>query len=292
MQQRTERVAQLLQREITSILLQKVRDANLKDVSVSHVKVTKDLKLAKIYFRHYSSVDVKQIEKSLNKAKGFFKTELSQRLDLRVIPDLKFYYDEFLDCRDKMDQLFEKNQTLKTSEHFPSLILVLVRDPQFQPPEDMNRFLSDGSTILIDKPARLTSFSVVRRVRAATGIKKIGHCGTLDPLATGLLILCTGRATKAISSITDSDKTYEGAIQLGTRTDTDDIEGQILGKAACANYGQGRARFDRSAELQRADQPSAATILSCKSGGCQILQNGETRCFGSTGASTSNDPQY
>ena len=91
----------------------------------------------------------------------------------------------------------------------------------------MNGFL------LIDKPKGVTSAHCVYQLRKFLGTKKIGHCGTLDPLATGLLPVCIGEATKFSSFMSDLDKTYEVDISFGFETDTGDIEGKII--AECAN---------------------------------------------------------
>lgn len=83
--------------------------------------------------------------------------------------------------------------------------------------------------ILIDKPAGITSHDVVNKLRKITGVKKIGHAGTLDPMATGLLILGVGRtATKEISKFSKLDKEYEAEIFLGAKTDTYDKDGKII----------------------------------------------------------------
>lgn len=81
-----------------------------------------------------------------------------------------------------------------------------------------------GEIILIDKPLRLSSFSIVYKVRKAVAVKKVGHAGTLDPMASGLMIVCTGRATKEISSMLGLNKTYTGIISLGKTTPSLDSE--------------------------------------------------------------------
>lgn len=81
-----------------------------------------------------------------------------------------------------------------------------------------------GQTLLINKPLGWTSFDVVRKVRSLVKIKKVGHAGTLDPLATGLLILCTGKFTKRISEYMAKEKEYTGTITLGAVTPTFDLE--------------------------------------------------------------------
>ena len=82
--------------------------------------------------------------------------------------------------------------------------------------------------INIYKEAGYTSFHAVAVLRRLTGEKKIGHTGTLDPDATGVLPVCIGKATKLVGQLTCTDKTYRALMQLGKRTDTQDISGQIL----------------------------------------------------------------
>ena len=86
-----------------------------------------------------------------------------------------------------------------------------------------NDFLQ-GRVLLIDKPLQWTSFDVVQKLRNIIRIKKIGHAGTLDPLATGLLIICTGKFTKRINEFMAQEKEYTGSITLGATTPTYDLE--------------------------------------------------------------------
>lgn len=82
--------------------------------------------------------------------------------------------------------------------------------------------------LLIDKPSGLTSRDVVNKVGRCLGTKKIGHTGTLDPLATGVMVLCVGKYTKLVEMLTSYNKTYEACIVLGIKTDTLDITGNVL----------------------------------------------------------------
>jgi tRNA pseudouridine55 synthase len=86
-----------------------------------------------------------------------------------------------------------------------------------------NKF-EEGQMLLIDKPFRWTSFDAVRKIRNLVRIKKVGHAGTLDPLATGLLIICTGKFTKKINEYMAREKEYTGTITLGATTPTFDLE--------------------------------------------------------------------
>lgn len=84
----------------------------------------------------------------------------------------------------------------------------------------------EGKVILIDKPLYWTSFDAVRKVRYLVKTKKVGHAGTLDPLATGLLIICTGKFTKKINEYMAREKEYTGTITLGASTPTFDLESE------------------------------------------------------------------
>ena len=82
----------------------------------------------------------------------------------------------------------------------------------------------EGQVLLVDKPYKWTSFDVVRKVKRHVQIKKVGHAGTLDPLATGLLIVCTGRKTKTIDTIQAQEKEYTGTFFIGATTPSFDLE--------------------------------------------------------------------
>lgn len=90
-------------------------------------------------------------------------------------------------------------------------------------PVYVNKF-EEGQVLLIDKPLEWTSFDVIRRIRHLIKVKKVGHAGTLDPLATGLLIICTGKFTKKINEYMAREKEYTGTFTLGATTPTYDLE--------------------------------------------------------------------
>lgn len=92
-----------------------------------------------------------------------------------------------------------------------------------------------AGVLLVDKPGGMTSHDVVARARRALGTRKIGHAGTLDPMATGLLILGVEGATRLLTFIVGLDKTYEATIRLGVATDTDDAEGTETSRADAAS---------------------------------------------------------
>ena len=93
----------------------------------------------------------------------------------------------------------------------------------------MQEFSALDGAILIDKPAGPTSHDVVDAIRRQFGIKKVGHCGTLDPNATGLLIIVLGRGTKLSERLMGDDKVYEGTVKFGEATDSYDSDGELTG---------------------------------------------------------------
>ena len=93
----------------------------------------------------------------------------------------------------------------------------------------MQEFSALDGAILVDKPAGPTSHDVVDAIRRKFGIKKVGHCGTLDPNATGLLIIVLGRGTKLSERLMGDDKVYEGTIKFGEATDSYDCDGELTG---------------------------------------------------------------
>jgi tRNA pseudouridine55 synthase len=93
----------------------------------------------------------------------------------------------------------------------------------------MQEFSALDGAILVDKPAGPTSHDVVDAIRRKFGLKKVGHCGTLDPNATGLLIIVLGRGTKLSERLMGDDKVYEGTIKFGESTDSHDSDGELTG---------------------------------------------------------------
>ena len=96
--------------------------------------------------------------------------------------------------------------------------------------------ITDKAFLAIDKPSGITSFAVIRRLRKITGSKKIGHTGTLDPFATGLLICCLGSYTRLAGLLEEKDKTYLARMILGIKTATGDPEGDIMQTAPIPEF--------------------------------------------------------
>ncbi len=114
----------------------------------------------------------------------------------------------------------------------------------------------DG-VLIIDKPSGMTSHDVVARVRKIIGTRRVGHTGTLDPFATGVLVLLVGRATRLAQFLTRAEKEYEAVIRLGYATDTGDLTGRRLEESA----NEGNAESQRTQRFHREDiEPALASL--------------------------------
>jgi tRNA pseudouridine55 synthase len=102
--------------------------------------------------------------------------------------------------------------------------------------------LAEGEMLLVDKPQGWTSFDVVNRIRSLFHVRKIGHAGTLDPMATGLLVICSGRKTKELDQFMGLEKEYEGEMILGARTPSFDAETPVSERRSIDDITEERVR--------------------------------------------------
>ena len=101
--------------------------------------------------------------------------------------------------------------------------------------------MSEGGpegVLIVDKPAGMTSHDVVDRVRRLAGTRRVGHTGTLDPSATGVLVLCLGRATRLVTALQAGTKTYAAVAQLGVTTTSEDLDGEVLTRTSAAHLDE------------------------------------------------------
>jgi tRNA pseudouridine55 synthase len=122
--------------------------------------------------------------------------------------------------------------------------------------------LAESGLVILDKPAGWTSHQVVGRVRRLLGTRKVGHAGTLDPMATGVLVVGINRATRLLGLLALDDKAYAAMIRLGVSTRTDDAQGEVLATAGAANLDPQRVDVAVAAltgDLQQV--PSAVSAI-------------------------------
>ena len=121
----------------------------------------------------------------------------------------------------------------------------------------------------MDKPKGITSHGVVSRLRSKLNMKRIGHAGALDPMATGLLIMLIGKATKASQYLISLDKTYEGTIRLGIETDSQDADGEVVAESQFPSLSEETVRKEMDGFLgdqyQTPPMFSARKLMACHS---------------------------
>jgi tRNA pseudouridine55 synthase len=121
---------------------------------------------------------------------------------------------------------------------------------------------AESGLVILDKPAGLTSHQVVGRVRRLLSTRKVGHAGTLDPMATGVLVLGVNRATRLLGLLALDDKAYAATIRLGVTTRTDDAEGEVLAAVGAADLDQDRVNAAVAALTGELTQvPSAVSAI-------------------------------
>src|SRR5690606_18705851 len=120
--------------------------------------------------------------------------------------------------------------------------------------QSRNQIRPSGSAhgvLVIDKPKGMTSHDVVSRVRRAFGTRRVGHAGTLDPMATGVLVLLLGEATKLSSVLTRAEKAYEARVQFGTSTSSGDADGSIVKTAPLESDWLSTPELESALEIER-----------------------------------------
>lgn len=130
------------------------------------------------------------------------------------------------------------------------------------PPPAHARSIPAPGLVIVDKPAGMTSHDVVGRCRRLFGTRKVGHAGTLDPMATGVLVVGIERATKILGLLTATDKTYIATIRLGRTTSTEDAEGEVLQTVSAAHVTDEQIEYAVAALRGEIDQvPSAVSAI-------------------------------
>ena len=120
----------------------------------------------------------------------------------------------------------------------------------------------DSGLVVVDKPGGMTSHDVVARVRRLAGTRKVGHAGTLDPMATGVLVLGVNRATRLLGHLTLADKRYDATVRLGVTTTTDDADGEVVETRPTDGVTEDAVRSALAAFVGEIDQvPSAVSAI-------------------------------
>ncbi len=124
----------------------------------------------------------------------------------------------------------------------------------------------EAGLVVVDKPAGLTSHDVVARMRRLAGTRKVGHAGTLDPMATGVLLIGVNRATRLLGHLMLTEKAYDGVVRLGVSTTTDDAEGETVARSSAATVTDEQIR-DALAEFVGDIEQVPSSVSAIKVGG-------------------------
>lgn len=205
---RKRRVDELLRQEIARIVAEEVVDPELGFATVMRVESTPDLRHAKVLVSVLGSEDEKRAALgALVRAAGFIRHRVGDEVTLKYLPELHFEIDRSLERASRIDRI--------------------LHDLKSETSNGPNVDATTGGIVLIDKPAGPTSHDVVAALRRSIGIRRVGHFGTLDPFASGLLVCAVGPATRLAAFCTDHEKTYEVDVRLGWNSTTDDAEGEL-----------------------------------------------------------------
>ena len=199
---RPEQVGETVRQVIAEALAREVRDPRVGFVTVTGVLVTQDLSHARVMVSVPGDepAQTRALE-GLQSAAGFLRTRAARTLSTRTVPELHF----------ELDGAAARRPDQRAARRHPARGDTLI------------------GAVLVDKPAGLTSHDVVQRARRVLGTRAVGHTGTLDPFATGLLVILVGRATRLARFVEAERKTYLATARLGVATDTDDLTGRPLG---------------------------------------------------------------
>ena len=226
MGRRAQRLTEEIREQVARMIASDLKDPRLGFVTVTRVEMTHDLGLARVHVGVLGSeAEREKTMKALGQASGFVRRELGKRLRIRHTPEVEFRYDKGLDATDRVAQLLDDGAPARRGARGAGRR----RDGERRRGEAGVAALVDG-VLVVDKPAGPTSHDIVDRARRALGTRRVGHTGTLDPFATGVLPLCLGRATRLARFLTAGEKTYRATLRLGFATTTDDLTGEPLGE--------------------------------------------------------------
>lgn len=217
----------------------KIKDSFYKYLEL--VEIDNNLKAEKETYENYLKLKEylkeNNIEISINKAyidREIEESEFNTALALSIEIDLN-YYNELHNILHKFGFILrypKEKENITGYEYNPThiryvgnVISKIIYENSWTLEEYLNEF---SGVIVVNKEKNMTSFDVVNEISHLFGIKKVGHTGTLDPMAEGILIICIGKATKIVELLTAKDKEYIAGVKLGIKTDSYDITGNIL----------------------------------------------------------------
>ena len=218
------RVGELIRHTISDLLSRgAVNDPVLEGhvVTIPDVRMSPDLKLATVYVMPLGGKDMNEVIAAFDRNKRFLRGEIAHSVNLKFAPDIRFRPDQSFDSGARIDALLELAASQARSHQERRGLMNAPRSKR----TEINGW------VVLDKPVGMTSTHAVTRLKRLFNAKKAGHAGTLDPLASGVLPVAFGEATKTVPFVQDGEKAYRFTIQWGAETDSDDADGQITAQS-------------------------------------------------------------
>ena len=238
---RTDRVGELV-REIVASELERIGDERLDLVTITGVTVDGSLEHADVFYSALQAEEdgrLDEVAEALEDLRWPVQTVVNREVRTRRTPQIQFRPDEVLTSALRVEEILRDIQVAAPEPgEDPGSATARTRGDTAGRGRRRGRragrnpravMTDPGPTGLcvVDKPAGWTSHDVVAKARGMLGTRKVGHAGTLDPLATGVLVLGVGRATRLLTFLTGASKTYEATISFGTETDSLDADGEV-----------------------------------------------------------------
>ncbi len=284
-----------------------VKDPDLGFVTITDVRVTGDLQHASLFYTVFGDAGQRaQTARLLELNKGKLRSFVGKQLGIRLTPSLEFIADAIPETAAHLEDLLReaRERDAAVAAAAAGAVHAGDADPYKKDREDeatrsrvtRRRVTPTPDGILVvDKPPGWTSHDVVARARRLCATRKVGHAGTLDPMATGVLVLGVGRATRLLTFLVGCDKDYTATIRLGQATLTDDAEGEVTASAGAAGIERGcrgRPRRWRSpatssrcrARSARSRSRASGPTTGCAAARASSSPPGRSRCRGSSSA--------
>ena len=253
---RVRKIAERIQVIVAEMLERRVKDPRLGFVTITDVRLTGDSQQATIFYTVLGEeADQASSAAALESAKGILRSEVGKQLGMRHVPSLTFIHDALPETARHLDEVLARAKQLDEQVAAASAGATYAgeADPYRKPhePDELEeedegeqslgdsssrgprgRVTTEAGLVVVDKSGGVTSHDVVSRVRRLAGTRKVGHAGTLDPMATGVLVLGVNRATRLLGYLMLTEKAYDATVRLGMATTTDDAEGEVVSTCA------------------------------------------------------------
>ncbi len=230
---RARRLSERITQIVAEMLERRIKDPRLGFVTITDTRVTGDLRDATVFYTVYGSDEEQQATAAaLASATGVIRSEVGRQTGIKHTPSITFEQDKLPEGAKSIEDLVTQGARSRCPPRHGPCRRGARRRPRSVPRErragGRRGVVSESGLVIVDKSGGMTSHDVVARVRRLAGTRRVGHAGTLDPMATGVLVIGIEKATRLLGHLTRTEKEYDGTIRLGQTTVTDDAEGEVL----------------------------------------------------------------